>query len=876
MRRFISLAFVPALLVGPLYAAADGSVAQFTQRPTAKKATEGVRIDFAVSKPTDVTVYIEDAGGQIVRHLAAGVLGRNAPAPLKADSLEQSLVWDGKDDDGLPARPTGDGRLQVRVALGLKANYAGTAFSEQTGPNNISNVWGLAAGNGRVYVVANRWGKLFWLASAVHVFRRDGAYEKTIKPFPANLPPERLAGTGAFRGQDGRLIPIIHHPLDMTFYPFADIPHQPTVTPDGHLLLAVVPPQFVSSTSQKISAHLATLDGDGGLPLPNYAGPALGELFSPANPPCLATGTGGKCVYLTGLGPKLKGVSRVKLPDRGPAEPFFADIEAPKGLACDSAGHLFIGDPANNQVVVINEADKTVAGKIPVAEPTWVGVHPKTGAVYVRGREGLLKFSGFREPKELARLALPPIPKDTRARPAKESLALDASADPPVIWLGYSMGGDPLKRCEDRGEKFTDLAPAGCYASPFLWNISVDPLRSQVSYRVSGWYDHSLRILDDATGQSRLVKNNAKGTHSTGWIYRLGRGGERIYVMDVTGPIQQMDKTGRLVPFPATTQLDDKMLKGTLANAYTGHSGWTRDFSVDRRGNLHVQTPLTAPDDCRPATRRHSIYSPDGRLLRTGIVVCTRAAYGPRVDNAGNIYLADVVKRADQVVPADLKDKLPPPGAGLDKPAYWYDRMYGSYMKFGPDGGGIGMAGKSGNYAFADELARLGPPSKDECAPNIADVKLSKPVLLHGLQWRWFGFSHMAPNDTHGDDHCQCMAQEFDVDDFGRSFIPDQARFRVVVLDTAGNEIGSFGGYGNQDACGPDSYVLDAEGKYHRPRRPDDAKELSSAAAQPEIAIGWLCGLGVSDRYAYLADAINRRVLRVKLTYLAEATCPVQ
>ena len=66
-------------------------------------------------KPT----WLFDAGGAIVRHLAAGVLGENAPEPLKASSLEQTLVWDGKDDDGLPAA---GGPFTVRVALALRAS----------------------------------------------------------------------------------------------------------------------------------------------------------------------------------------------------------------------------------------------------------------------------------------------------------------------------------------------------------------------------------------------------------------------------------------------------------------------------------------------------------------------------------------------------------------------------------------------------------------------------------------------------------------------------------------------------------------------------------------------------------------------------------
>jgi hypothetical protein len=33
--------------------------------------------------------------------------------------------------------------------------------------------------------------------------------------------------------------------------------------------------------------------------------------------------------------------------------------------------------------------------------------------------------------------------------------------------------------------------------------------------------------------------------------------------------------------------------------------------------------------------------------------------------------------------------------------------------------------------------------------------------------------------------------------------------------------------------------------------------------------------VAVSDRWAYVSDTVNRRVVRVKLNYAAEATCAV-
>ena len=152
--------------------------------------------------------------------------------------------------------------------------------------------------------------------------------------------------------------------------------------------------------------------------------------------------------------------------------------------------------------------------------------------------------------------------------------------------------------------------------------------------------------------------------------------------------------------------------------------------------------------------------------------------------------------------------------------------------------------------------------------PGVAD--------LQGAKWWKAGFSpvgDMGAGAPAG--RCHCTASDFDVDNFGRVFAPDTGRFRVGVLDTNGNEITSFGGYGNQDCCGPDSYVLDPATKALRPRKADDPKDLVSPFAKPEIAFAWLIGVAVTDRYAYVGDVINKRILRVKLDYAATETCAV-
>src|SRR5262249_44032458 len=87
---------------------ADGSelkvkrqeIFEFSEKPSVVRNGNFYEISFAAKAACDVTVAVESGKGEIVRHLACGVLGENAPAPLKKGSLKQALHWDGKDDLG--------------------------------------------------------------------------------------------------------------------------------------------------------------------------------------------------------------------------------------------------------------------------------------------------------------------------------------------------------------------------------------------------------------------------------------------------------------------------------------------------------------------------------------------------------------------------------------------------------------------------------------------------------------------------------------------------------------------------------------------------------------------------------------------------------
>lgn len=53
--------------------------------PRVRKVAAGTEISFALSAYTDVEVAVVDAKGKVVRHLAAGLLGPNAPGTAEEE-----------------------------------------------------------------------------------------------------------------------------------------------------------------------------------------------------------------------------------------------------------------------------------------------------------------------------------------------------------------------------------------------------------------------------------------------------------------------------------------------------------------------------------------------------------------------------------------------------------------------------------------------------------------------------------------------------------------------------------------------------------------------------------------------------------------------
>ena len=96
---------------------------------------------------------------------------------------------------------------------------------------------------------------------------------------------------------------------------------------------------------------------------------------------------------------------------------------------------------------------------------------------------------------------------------------------------------------------------------------------------------------------------------------------------------------------------------------------------------------------------------------------------------------------------------------------------------------------------------------------------------------------------------CECRNCRFALDYFARSFVPEVGHSSIAVLDTNGNEILTCGRYGNQDS--------------------------PTTGESAGIPLGWPLSVVASDTHAYVADTVNRRVVKVRLRYAAEESAEV-
>jgi len=886
----------------PLPAPAAGAVS-FAAKPTAVPAGDKVKITFAVSTATDVAVYIENAYGEVIRHLVAGALGANAPAPLKSNSLAQEVEWDGKADYGKPAA---GGPFKVRVALGLGANYARTI---NVNPAGFSVINALGVGpDGTLFVAAKANGAV-WAGQFVVALNRDGTYQRTVWPFATNLGKEAVRGITTFE-LSGRPAPIISA-LNMGLYGNLTVADrsQLMVTDDGKAiyLMTLFADNYGHGTPQ-----LSVLNLDGGCAGKiSYAPNAAAGLKKWADFKAMTLSSDGKSGFIAGLGQakEVSAVYRFPLADNEKWEVFFGnpatagkDNEhlggASTGIADDGKGRLLISDYNNGRILVINETDGKYLAEFPATKPDFLNSNPKNGDLYVSSRKNdnaisVTKYTASADGKDYKAAYAANVPLQ---RSDTYSMAVDVNADKPVIWAGDRTG--TLVRLEDLGDKFDtpQILSKGAFGgtAESYMAIAVDRQRQEVYAR-------------NGTGGGILVRYNESTDKIEqiilpGDAYGGGKGFEvmphpdgNLYGLRWPYCFNKWDRNGKPLPwqepvrpseeealFNSGKTTGDFPLKLSAETSFVpvGMTELPHTLGI-RESDGHIFVLTFRVRGRNPKCLNE--YLPSGKQVNTEPIIwyASDAVVGPRFDAQGNIYVAEIIKPKGWM-PRELQEYFEQTGVkGLAGPAALATNMYGSIVKFTPRGGTFDFGNAFGGHLLDNPWdAKLGKLA----SPYSGEVKL--PTDLRTIEGEYFAGSEMHPVKAVGAEWihpgiehvgmfaCNCENTSFDVDPFGRVFYPNEHLYRVEVIDTAGNALTTIGGYGNAENRGPDSPIIDAKTGKVRPRLAEE-KDLKSPFAKPEIAFAWLISVGVSDKYIYTGDSINRRMLKLKMTYAAEETCAI-
>ncbi len=514
-------------------------VFEFTQKPRVTKVGDKYVISFASKGKCDATVAVVAPDGKVVRHLASGVLGENAPWPFKRDTLTQVIEWDGKTDAGKLA-PAG---CKVRVSLGLKPVFD-KVFGWYGGVQE--DIAGMAVDSqGQLYVLGSPNSRVED-PSHVRVFDRQGRYLRTIMPHQATVPPERMTLIEWTETTWGE--PAIYRPrsggsrvFDRYRWPGSKRAvggQSPVVTPDGRFVFItnyLAPGWGMENPGRKVilldardgaAPPGSIVDADRGVQ--REAG-VLGDgrIFMAVSPDGKWLYLGGaesrKSLY-SGRGESSHAISRISLVNPGMARRFIGEYDKPgsdnahfnqpRGVACDKNGNLYVADYGNDRIQVF-KPDGAHLWTLPLQKPAQLAVHPRTGEIYVLcalpiGENfdmRLVKLGGrgLDDPKVRARFDLP-----LSQRRITQTMALDASSDPPAVWVA----ADRLWRLEDQGDRFAKVLNVqernqpqegwenwkGGRQQPY---ITADPFREELYVREQGGivYGSAVLRVDGRTGK---------------------------------------------------------------------------------------------------------------------------------------------------------------------------------------------------------------------------------------------------------------------------------------------------------------------------------------------------------------------------------------
>jgi hypothetical protein len=847
-------------------------------KPTVSKAGAHHKITFALAKAADVEVAIVNAKGHVVRHLAAGVLGgKNAPPEPLKKGLSQALEWDGNDDF---AKKAVGGPFKARVRAGTGVKFG--RFIGGNDPYQLGSVNSIAADeSGNLYIMGDGIG-----GKTLRAFDATGKYLRTLMPFPADLKPDGMKDIAAWNAEEKTFRPRQHKTLFPEFYMPAD-----HLWASGNI--TIVSASAKNGVTMADVHQVYRIDTRGAVPGNQFILSGLWDPKKPvsnsgAGPVFLAGSPDGKYLYLSGPYSTTTEYGYVADPSFPPGQIYrleigkgtmqpFAKTETNGGyqpsavgwhnkhsnlenvlhshgpvhqVAVDKDGMVLVADRDNQCIQVFDSSGKP-CGKLAVDYPDLISLHPKTGELYVLSKgpaneywnlplKKLHKFSGWKNGKLLAS-------HDLGKHGVRAQIAVVVGAKT-VVWVyGTGQGGSGLIALEDKGSSFAPMqnsfAPKGVQDG--FARMAVDSDREE------------LYVQDGGAGVCRYNGETGEITGSlTAGDVTVGYDG-LVYARTAAnhnGPFERFDHEFKPAPFKETgTHVLSPFIYGRMGVGYAD-----RGIGVGPDGKIYfswmfpgwVNYAVTAwGPDGKPVKGKYLEGKGHPSHYQSGLNKdITSAVIGPiiqanggiRVDLKGNIYLGLLAWPKD--VPYPKEFDLP----GVEVHNNAYKSSVGSVVKFTSDGGFMADMPDSN---LMNKLPRTGAKGIDTTQGYVEGAVAAYPGLGPFSQW---GYG--------GNTCCVCRGPRFDLDRYGRIVMPNAVSNSVTMVDNAGNEILTFGAYGNFDS----QYVHDG------------AKDAKPNLAFPEIPLAWPVGAGVSEKYVYVLDYYNRRAVRADLTWKSEETCPIK
>ncbi len=869
------------------------NVFEFTQKPALTRKGDRIDIRFSVKDYCDVSIAIENSHGLIVRHLACGILGPNAPEPFKKNSLEQHVIWNGKDDRGKYIDDKDS--HSVRVSLGLKAQFERNLYHHPL--RALGNDSAIAADKDGVYIYSNNY------CDYVRKFDHDGNYANTLYPFSRSklkdikglplrvIPPDgdRIPDKKQATGESQATVSLL--PFETPLYKVGNYPMGGMAVQNGNLSL--------------LGTRMARLATDGTSGGRELYGPKCRVAFGKSGnfpPYCAAASPDGKWIYATRVFYKadkwvLRSTNGVyRIPSNGPQNiKLFIGTQA-KGktdetfglshsVSTDRKGRIYVADWSNDRIQVFDPAGKFLR-KFSVVGPAEVHVDPQSDEIWVFSWQVLTQFVHMAtKAKNLAynnrvkRLLRVFAPLDS-VKSGAPKLKVETSLD---VAVGPKQGRrNQVPRISLKG--LYDRAVVDFWSNPKrVWivtgrrssqdsiyaldlkdgklslhrNFDADVTKAGYRQYVTG-FQRQFLAFDPVNEHLYLGETDCGELKVFSSVIRIdvNTGQHKLIRLPAGSPDLAIDQSGM-----AYLRLSDTIVRYKLPEWREVPYDYGEELSVAASATSHgtkANALLRTPGGQGGSDRYNSIgVSPLGNVIATcnWKTKASRNGNGPKrwapqlypgrpsgpyvhvYDQHGQVKHQDVLKGIGLMtggIDADLQGNI-------------YAVVRANRIL---DGKGFGLWPTSTLMKFKPGKGRFLTANKPMVA--LAEKPKRKPESgrgwVEGAEWAYGWASSGSTN------HCWCRHAQFKVDYFGRSFVPESDRFSIAVLDTNGQLIMRVGRCGNVDDGKP--LIASTNGAVHRSIGGDEVALFDAHYVNTQ-----------TDKRLFIGDIGNGRVMSVKLDY---------